>query len=211
MAGYPTGTEFVAYCSAEGLGTLTTQQGDDLIEQAIREFEQRTGRSPFISTAGTGVFESQTSGSVDGYWIPLRSNTILAAVPANDVVVTSIDLSGVSKELVYRSDFDLLPLGGGGNEKPFDFLRLRSMPDAGRIEIEAPFGYCEDCPADVRQCLYDLAFWIMAKRKARASALTAEGQIVTKEKAGPVEYSYGAAKADDLIDDALRVIARYSI
>lgn len=211
MAGYPTGTDFVAYCSVEGLGTLTTEQGNDLMEQAIREFEQRTGRSPFISAAGTAIFEAQTSASVDGYWIPLRANTILAADPANDIVVTSIDLSGVSKVLVFRTDFDLLPLDGGGNEKPFDYLRLRSMPDAGRIEIEAPFGYCEDCPADVRQCLYDLAFWIRAKRLARAGVITSGGQTVTKEKAGPVEYSYGAAKADDLIDDALRVIARYAL
>ena len=119
MAGYPTGTDFVAYCAAEGLGTITTDQGNDLIAQAIREFEQRTGRTPFISTAGTAKLQAQTLSSVDGYMMPLKASTILAADPANDVVVTSIDLSGVSKELVYRTDYDLLPLDGGVNEKPF--------------------------------------------------------------------------------------------
>lgn len=184
-AAYPTAAELVTYFGASGFGVITTPQATELVTSAIAEFERLSQRIPFIAATATKYFDTEGRRSNDGYRVPLREFTVLAA----GVAVVWVNESN-DEETLLSTDFDFMPIGNGVDCKPFETIRLRYRFYGGKLKITGLFGYSTTIPQDVYDAVRDYCVVIWNRKLRAAASITAGGSELTKEKVGQVEFTY---------------------
>jgi len=165
-AAYPKSADVIMLLKDLEISTPSALRLDNLLQQAIAQFERRTGWMPFLATDGTRFFDPDGSHNVQ--------------LDAGLLSATSVVFNG--RTLVAGNDYWLKP----SNIAPYQWIRfaqtLSGKPQS--IVVTGSWGFSTTIPGDVYQCIIRLA------------ALPILADHLTSVTGGAVQWSEGSASEE---------------
>ena len=162
---YPADSDIESFIAGCG---ITVPSGFDFVgsaQAAIDEFEDRTGRKPFLIDSNDVVLTYDAPGKTAQsrtFW-PISGGGRILNLGLGILSVTSITVNGVTKTA--NVDYRLRPYNAGANEEPYSMIEF-TVPiwgPAGAVVITCKRGFATTLTEDVWKGVRALAGAILAR------------------------------------------------
>lgn len=184
---WPVQEDFDARLGAFGATLPAGLDAEELIAEAVTEFERRTKWSPFLAEKE----DSETAFDSDGGSLDLRGGYV-------EVTTVTVDISFGSSGRVLTAiqDYSLMPAHAAAVKRPFTDILFETAPmrGPGAILVTGKRGYCTEIPKD--------AWYAVLNWAVREAIVASEGSkgTVTEYQQDTVRKKFSSSQGDSAID-----------
>lgn len=201
---YPTVTNLTNALSAMGV-SVPSFITSGAVEASIIQFEQQTGRIPFIAASGNVTYTMSPEGARSN-WRNSYGGSPYLMLSTNMISVSAVIIDGVTQSV---SAYSFYPLDYQLKNRPIEGIVFDTAPytDRGEITIIGKPGYSATCPQDVYQAILINAVGYCQKMN---TYLQMGGLNSIKEADLSMDFGSGGATGNMMISPMLQsVITSY--